>query len=277
MRRLLGHIVSFAAVAILLATTVANEAKAGYLISISITDVTTSTTTAFSVAKGGPNDVTDPATANAANIITVGGTFNTSATGLTLTGLNSVTNNPGTSIATMSISGTASVVPGVSTSSDTFLVTITTSQTDFTSPTGPVGTLADSESSTITNTTGKAGDLQSVKSWYNPANTNVATGTATPTGSYPLPLSGTTPMSLSSPTFTTAASVAPTPYALVNQVMIQISGNGANPNAKDVFGSATTLTAGPIPEPASIVIFLTGMPLPLVVVGLLRRRRRAAA
>jgi len=277
MRRLLGHIVSFAAVGILLVSTMANEAKAGYLISMSITDVTTSTTTTFSVAKGGPNDVTDPGTANAANIITVGGTFNTSATGLTLTGLNSVTNNPGTSSATMSISGTAAVVAGVSTSSDKFLVTITTSQTDFTSPTGPAGVLANSESSTITNTTGAAGDMQSVKSWYNPANTNVATGPTTALMSYALPLTGTTPMSLSSPTATAAVSVAPTPYALVNQVMIQITGNGATPNAKDVFGSATTLTAGAIPEPASIVLFLTGMPLPLVVVGLLRRRRRAAA
>jgi len=274
MRRLLGHIASFAVVGILLATTVANEAKAAYIISISITDITTSTTTAFSVAKGGPNDVTDPGTANAANIITVGGTFNTSATGLTLTGLNSVTNNPGTSIATMSISGTAAVV---GTSTDKFLVTITTSQTDFTSPTGPVGMLANSESSTITNTTGAAGDMQSVKSWYNPANTIAAAGPATPLGSYPLPVTGTTPLSLSSPTFTAGVSVAPTPYALVNQVMIQITGGGSTPNAKDVFGSATTLTAGGVPEPASIVMFLTGMPLPLVVVGLLRRRRRAAA
>jgi hypothetical protein len=32
-----------------------------------------------------------------------------------------------------------------------------------------------------------------------------------------------------------------------------------------------------VPEPASVVMFLTGMPLPLVVVGLLRRRRRVAA
>jgi hypothetical protein len=31
-----------------------------------------------------------------------------------------------------------------------------------------------------------------------------------------------------------------------------------------------------IPEPASLVMMLTGMPLPLVVLGLLRRRRAAA-
>jgi hypothetical protein len=31
-----------------------------------------------------------------------------------------------------------------------------------------------------------------------------------------------------------------------------------------------------IPEPASLILMLTGMPLPLVVMGLIRRRRAAA-
>jgi hypothetical protein len=32
-------------------------------------------------------------------------------------------------------------------------------------------------------------------------------------------------------------------------------------------------TLATVPEPASMVVFLTGIPLPIVLVGLLRRRR----
>jgi hypothetical protein len=253
----------------------ASEAKAGYIINISITDVTTSTTTAFSVAQGSAEDTTNPAQPNAINTITVGGAFNTAGTGLSLTGLNSVTNNPGTSMATISIGGTASVVSGVSSSSDTYLVVITVSQTSFTSPTGAGASLSDSTSSSISATTGKAGDMQKIQSWYQPANTNTVGGPATAGIGYALPATSTN-MSFSSPTESTGVSVAPTPYALIDQVTIQITGNDSNPNAKDVFTGTTTLTAA-IPEPASIVLMLTGMPLPLAIVGLLFRRRRAAA
>jgi hypothetical protein len=48
-------------------------------------------------------------------------------------------------------------------------------------------------------------------------------------------------------------------------------------NAADGFAVTAQVNAGVVPEPASLVLMLTSMPLPLVVVGLLRRRRRAAA
>jgi hypothetical protein len=41
-------------------------------------------------------------------------------------------------------------------------------------------------------------------------------------------------------------------------------------------GFTNKVTVTGIPEPASVVMMLTGMPLPLVVLGLLRRRRAAA-
>jgi len=248
------------------------EAKAGYIITMSITDDTTSTTTVFNVAKGSANDVTSPTITNAANIITVGGAFNSSATGLNLTGVNSNTNNPGTTDATISIGGTASVVSGVSTSDDKFTVVITTSQTSFTSPTGAHGSLSDSTSSTISSTTGAAGDMQKIQSWYNAANTNAAAGVSTAGVSYGLPAT-TSSLSLSSPTEATSVSVAPTPYSLVDRITIVITGNSSDPNAKDVFGGTTTLTASAIPEPASIIMMLTGMPL--AIVGMVLRRRRA--
>jgi hypothetical protein len=248
------------------------EAKAGYIITMSITDDTTSTTTVFNVAKGSANDVTSPTITNAANIITVGGAFDSSATGLNLTGVNSNTNNPGTTNATISLGGTASVVSGVATSDDTYTVLITVSQTSFTSPTGAHGTLSDSTSSTISATTGAAGDMQKIQSWYNPLNTNAAVGSSTPGVSYALPATASS-MSLGSPTESTSVSVAPTPYALIERITIVITGNSSDPNAKDVFGGTTTLTASAIPEPASIVMMLTGMPL--AIVGMVLRRRRA--
>jgi len=251
----------------------ASEAKAGYIIGISITDNTTSTTTTFNVSKGGPNDST-PITSP--NIITVSGALDTSATGLSLTGVNSSTNNPGTTIASLSVGGTGSVVSGVATSDDSFTVVITVSQTSFTSPTGAKGLLSDSDSSTISSTTGAVGDMQKVQSWYNAANTNAAVGISTPGVSYALP-AATSTLSLSSPTESQTLAVAPTPYALVERITFTITGNSSNPNAKDVFTGTTTLTASAIPEPASIILMLTGMPLPLAIVGLIFRRRRNAA
>ena len=54
------------------------------------------------------------------------------------------------------------------------------------------------------------------------------------------------------------------------------SGTSSVP-VKDGFNTQATVTATTIPEPASMVMFMTGMPLPLVLVGLLRRRRLAGA
>jgi hypothetical protein len=222
--------------------------------------------------------VTAPTDPNYPNVITVGGAFDTGATGVDITGLTSVTNNPGTTTATMSLGGTLEVLPGLKSSDDQFTIKVTVSQTNFSSPTGPIGMLADSTSSTLTNTTGATGDKQTIQSWYDGTNTPFGMGGTTvgPNG-YLLPKipSFAGPISLASTTFSTAVNVAPTLYSLTNQVVITITGNSADPNAKNVFGSALTLTA--VPEPASLVVCLTGMPVPLVLVGLLRRRRRRAA
>jgi hypothetical protein len=248
---------------------------------ITITDVTTSTTTGpIVILKGGAFDASNLADPN--SIIT-NGTFDTltTATGLQLTGLTALTNNPGSlTSATMSVGGAAQVVAGVATSDDTFKVTILASQTFFTNPPGSTAKLGDSESFTLTNTTGNPADKQTVQSFYDPSNTLFGTGggtTSTSGISLALPASPSTPP-VSSPTNGETTGVSPylTPYSLTTQLVITITGNDSSPNAKDVFGAATTLVAG-VPEPASAVLFLTGMPVPLVVLGLLRRRRKAAA
>src|SRR5262249_6626643 len=159
----------------------------------------------------------------------------------------------------------AQVVSGVATSGHTFTVTILASQTFFTNPPGSAATLGDSESFTLTNTTGHAGDSQSVQSFYDPANVLFGTGagtTSTPGITLALPAAPAVPPT-SSPVNSETTGVSPylTPYSLTTQLVITITGNSGSPNAKDVFGAATTLAT--VPEPASAVVFLTGMPVPL--------------
>jgi hypothetical protein len=277
MRRLLGHLAPLAVLGALLATTGGGQARGGPIdMTVTITDVTTSVTTVFTIHKGGPFDGSNPANPNS---LISNGTFETvtTATGLDVSGLTATSNNPGTTSAVLSIGGTVQVVSGVGTSSDQFMVTIDTSQTFFTNPPGQKATLAESHGYTVTNTTGAASDQQMFTSWYDP--TNTLYGKTSPVGpsTLALPAASGIPVSNSSPTLTAGINPYSTPYSLTNEVVIAITGNDSDPNAKNVFTGQTTLTATIIPEPASLVIMMTSMPLPLVVLGLLRRRRRRAA
>jgi hypothetical protein len=69
--------------------------------------------------------------------------------------------------------------------------------------------------------------------------------------------------------------VGPASYSLGNVVSFALSAGSTTTPIRDQFTTSAVVTAA-IPEPASMVMFLTGMPLPLVVVGLLRRRRPVA-
>jgi hypothetical protein len=276
MRKLPGHVALCATLGVLLVTTVGIEARGGPIeMEITIENVTTSTTTVFNLFKGGAFDGSNPADPNS---LISNGVFDvaTSAKGLDLSGLTATSNNPGTTSAVLSIGGTASVVPGVATSSDKFLVTIDTSQTFFTNPPGRKATLAESHSYTVSNTVGGT-DSQKFTSWYDPTDTYF--GKTSPVGpsTLALPASGGIPVSNSSPTLMAGLSPYSTPYSLTNEIVIAITGNDGNPNTRDVFTGQTTLTATTIPEPASLVLMVTSMPLPLVVLGLIRRRRRCAA
>jgi hypothetical protein len=67
------------------------------------------------------------------------------------------------------------------------------------------------------------------------------------------------------------------PYTLTNILVIQLTADPAGSGGSNGFsGKTSVISSGTIPEPASLVMMLTGMPLPLVVLGLLRRRRAAA-
>lgn len=269
MSRLRGYFPLGVALGALLAMSMAKETRAAtvYDIVVVVTDNTTSTTTAFTpIVDNGPLD-TNPST----SIITVSGAFNTSATGVNLTGLNSTT-VLGANSTKLTIGGTAQVNSG---NTDDFTITVLASHNAFTTPPGSSATLTQSESGTFTNTPGVGHQL--FQSWYDPTNTlNNQAGSTPGQQSITIPAllpTGTKSDSANAPGMVNIASYM-TPYALTELITIDhLKGNGTANNSSDQFQGSAILTAA-VPEPASMVMFLTGMPVPLVVVGFLRHRRR---
>jgi len=107
-----------------------------------------------------------------------------------------------------------------------------------------------------------------------------ATGSAANSGTYSGPPSLTvTPATLtetSSPPTSTASASIPTyvtPYTLTSQTVISLTASSSS--APGTLGITNQVTVTGVPEPAGLVMMLTGMPLPLVVLGLLRRRAAA--
>jgi hypothetical protein len=158
---------------------------------------------------------------------------------------------------------------GTGTGADKVL-TLTETESAWTSPTGTSGTLKSSESGNFTNQT--AGGGTESYSMFNatktPSYTDLSTGTS------PNPGVNTGP---------TSVGVAPvsTMFTLANVVTWGITSPGLDKpgpggDITNGFSQSATIVAATIPEPASLVTMLTGIPLPLAVLGLLRRRRAAA-
>jgi len=143
---------------------------------------------------------------------------------------------------------------------DSFLK-ITESEDSFTSPTGPSGTL--DSSSTGNFTLQPAGGGHTASSAFN----------ATSTPSYAVLSSG---VAVNGQAGAASVGVAPvsTLYTLTNVITFGLAAAGAN-DVIDSFGVTATITA--VPEPSSSVMLLMGLPVPLVLAGLLRRYRRATA
>jgi hypothetical protein len=175
--------------------------------------------------------------------------------------LGGASNFPGTAVqGTLNVSGGVSIVPGVGGTATT--MTITETESGFTAPTGPSGTLLSSSTGNFTNQAAGAGHTAS--SAFNAIST--PTYSVLSSGLAPNPEGGTG-----------SAAVAPVPtlYSLTNVINFGLTPS-SGVTVTDSFGVTATIVAV-VPEPASLVMFLTGMPLPLVVLGLLRRRRRAVA
>jgi hypothetical protein len=275
MRRFLGRLAFCAGLGVLITATGTPVARAApvYEITVTIQDLTHSAnSTSFVIMKGDPND-TNPAP----NAITSNGAFLTAssaASGLTFTSLSADTTS-GASATSLNAHATFQLSFGVggAISTDSYVVTILTTHDTYTlPPAAGAAMLSQSTSGTYTFTT--AGNTQTSQSWYSPTNTaNSTAPPGTPPVVISIPSTGSTNASLGSPTVSTLVAPYVVPYALTNRMIIDVTGNAGNSSILQV-NSATTLAS--VPEPASMVVFLTGIPLPIVLAGLLRRRRAVA-
>jgi hypothetical protein len=142
-------------------------------------------------------------------------------------------------------------------------ITVAVSEGGYVNPVGLAGTLSSAQAVIYTNVA--AGATETSSSSYNALTT------------VPLVSTSTGP-ALQHYSLGNSLAVVPvtTGYTLDNSITINFAGSPSPSNATNQFSVAGTISASAIPEPTSIIMMLTGMPLPLVVLGLLRRRRAAA-
>jgi hypothetical protein len=180
---------------------------------------------------------------------------------LVLPDLGATSNFPGGPsplLATLTVQGEAQLTgAGTATS-----VLITTSESGFTTPSGEPGTLSNTQSDIL------ASSVHPLTS----GDQNVASTSSGPGASTALLPTH------SSSTLSDSASIAsiPSSYTLGSKIAVDLSGSTPGIGTTAQFQTLTVVGTFSTPEPASIILMLTGMPLPLVVLGLLRRRRAAA-
>lgn len=226
------------------------EANAGNItIKISWDATSFSFTFTSPIASGDSNanflNVADTATLNS----------DIAASGYEFSGLTASSNNPGSPGGSiLKLTGTAELNGSVA---PTTPLTVEAFQADFTSPSGP-GTLASQATANFRNAL--AGSSQS-------SNGQLDAQPATPTLTF-LPPVGSSTSSI-------GATGNPLGYTLDAKVIITLVGPSGLSGASDQFTNNVSFNV--VPEPASLVMMVTGMPLPLVVMGLLHRRRGRTA
>jgi hypothetical protein len=169
-------------------------------------------------------------------------------------------NFPGTSIqGNLVVTGEVHSVVGGGT--DSFLQ-ITESESGFTAPTGLTGILMSASTGNFTNEPAKGG------------HTAVSLFNTTSTPAYSVLSSG--PL-VNPEGGVGSAFLAPvdTQYSLTNGITFDLASAGIN-DVIDSFSVTATVTANPIPEPASLVLLMTGAPLVILAVARWRRRVSSA-
>jgi hypothetical protein len=136
------------------------------------------------------------------------------------------------------------------------VLSIDTVQSGFLSPTGPEGVAVSTAGGSYNTASGSL----SYTSDYQGANTPTLVFPVSDTNSY----SGTTGA--------IPIGTIPTGYQLSNHFLISLA------KGPSVFlgGTGGIVVTSAVPEPASMVMLLTGLPVPLVFMGLLRRRKAKA-
>ncbi len=193
------------------------------------------------------------------NTTALNNTLKTDGVNLSVSGLNASTQNGSLVYPTSGLLTEGGTVAFADNKGSIDTITISTVLSGFTAPTGN-GTIDSSTTLNMQQT--NKGDSQSSSTSY-----NSATVTTFPTYSSTGPTNQT-------PSFTPVmkgVGTVSSGYELDNSATIKLTAG------QDQFSVATQLTAQSVPEPTSIVLMLTSMPLPLVVMGLIRRRRRAVA
>jgi hypothetical protein len=179
-------------------------------------------------------------------------------------GLGATSNSPGTSaVGTLTQGGTVQLLLG-----GTGSITIVATDVDYSLPPAGPGILHSSASNTYTNS--DPGNSQGFTSWYNPSNGLAATDVPSPTLTF---LStGAMPNSHSADAPTTPITLV-NPYGLTNSTTITLTGGTTNNLSQAGWNASTSVTASPIPEPASMALLLTALPVTLF--GAMRRRKAA--
>jgi len=159
-------------------------------------------------------------------------------------------------------------------------ITILATDNDFNAPPVGPGILHTSSTAEFTNATN--GNTNGFQGWFNPSNTlsNGTNGKEVPSPAPSLlftatgqPASDPHPRGLEPGTTDTNITLVH-PYGLTSQSVITLTGGSAGATmAQDRFGG-TVQTFSAIPEPASMALMLGA--LPVLVFGLMRRRRAAA-
>jgi len=149
-------------------------------------------------------------------------------------------------------------------------ITVVASDIDFSRPAPGPGTLHTSSTAEFANATG--GNTNTFRGWFN--SNNALGGFGAP----PSPLTTFTASNQPAADPHMAKDDTPitlvSPYGLTNRSVITLSGGSTGALAQDRFGGTVQTFAAPIPEPASMALMLGA--LPVLVFGLMRRRRAAA-
>jgi len=172
-----------------------------------------------------------------------------------LSGLSANSNFSGAGTGFLQINGQLSVA---ATGSTAGTISLDATQGGFLAPVGPNGTATTSSVANLaggaSTTTTYTGDFQ---------------GASLPS---PIVFTGSGP-SFSASNAPSAIGSIPSGYSLSTHYVIALADVA---NSSEGVTGTTTVMAATTPEPASIVMLLTGLPMPLVFMGLLRRRKAKA-
>jgi len=177
------------------------------------------------------------------------------------TALGGGSNNPGTAAqGQLNLTGGIEILAGTTNTNTTLIITET--EDSFTNPSGTNGNLQSASSATFANQA--AGPGQTAMSSYNAISTNPYTVNST----------GLNDTNAEGNQTSMNVNASVIPYSLNNVLSFSLVPQSGL-DVTDQFGLTATLTATSIPEPSSVAIMLTSMPVGIVLMGYFRRRRAA--